>query len=348
MEKKRDYNIDFFRGIATIWIIFIHTCFWSGASYVPVWLQSFSLIIDVPLFMFISGMSFNFHNSIFKIIKSFIDIWKKYLIFMIVYFIIIFIIDKDCFTLSNIVHGFFFNLPAENKLKVVEGSFWFIYMFITSSLISAIIIKIYNYFFKDSTNFIYVLLFSFIIYGMKLYYPSFIFVDIQTLFYVFIYLLGYYLYNYKINGKTYVIFEILLLLVLYIFTRSNDYGFMNMQEAKFGYHINYLFYSFISISTVIYLKDKLLIKENNLFCFVGRNALLFYFCQGIGASIIYYLFRYLVDFPLFIKLLLMFMMNFIITSLFTLLLIYLVSVVTQVISSTKNSNIFKGLGVTLK
>ena len=60
---KRDNSIDFFRGVAAIWIIFIHTCFWSGEVYVPVWLKSLSLIIDVPLFIFISGMTFNFSND---------------------------------------------------------------------------------------------------------------------------------------------------------------------------------------------------------------------------------------------------------------------------------------------
>lgn len=74
---KRNDNIDFFRGVAAVWIIFIHTCFWNGSMYVPTWLQSLSLIIDVPLFVFISGMAFNFSNNFFKTIKSLCKIWFK-------------------------------------------------------------------------------------------------------------------------------------------------------------------------------------------------------------------------------------------------------------------------------
>ena len=205
MEKRRDYNIDFFRGIATLWIIFIHTCFWSGEEYVPSILRQISLIIDVPIFMFISGMSFNFNKSIFKNIKGFIKLWGKYLIFLIMYFIILLIIDIDNFNVLSVIKAIFFDLSDTNKLKVVGGSFWFIYMFIWTSLLSSIVIKIYNYFFKDLTNFKYVLLFVLLLYGMNLYYPSFVIFKTQTLFYSFIYLLGYYLYNYKINLKTFVL-----------------------------------------------------------------------------------------------------------------------------------------------
>ena len=55
MVRSRNYNLDFYRGFAAIWIVFIHCCFWSGDGYVPLYVRSLSLFIDVPLFMFISG-----------------------------------------------------------------------------------------------------------------------------------------------------------------------------------------------------------------------------------------------------------------------------------------------------
>ena len=63
MARSRNYNLDFYRGFAAIWIVFIHCCFWSGDGYVPLNVKSLSLFIDVPLFMFISGMTYNYSNK---------------------------------------------------------------------------------------------------------------------------------------------------------------------------------------------------------------------------------------------------------------------------------------------
>lgn len=54
---KRDLYIDFAKGFATLAIIFIHTVFWSGQFYVPTELRVLSLLIDVPLFFALSGLT---------------------------------------------------------------------------------------------------------------------------------------------------------------------------------------------------------------------------------------------------------------------------------------------------
>jgi len=33
--STRDYNLDFYKGLASISIVFIHTAFYSGESYIP-------------------------------------------------------------------------------------------------------------------------------------------------------------------------------------------------------------------------------------------------------------------------------------------------------------------------
>ena len=51
--KKRNNNIDFLRGIATLCIILIHTAFWTGEMYLPAWFKNLTLLVDVPVFMYI-------------------------------------------------------------------------------------------------------------------------------------------------------------------------------------------------------------------------------------------------------------------------------------------------------
>ena len=285
---KRDNTIDLFRGIAALSIVIIHTAFWSGSSYVPPIIQSLTLLIDVPLFMFISGMTYNFSNSLQKNIKGLITIWKKYLIFLIPYFIISYVMDPSYLSLKEIINSIFFSSSVESPLQVVSGSIWFIFMFFTVSLISSIIITIYNKYNDNLDNFKNIILVSFILYGMSVYNKEFIFLNTCNLLYIFIYLLGYYLYNKKFKtiwDYLFVLFfniDILIFMLLF-----GDYGVTNIQGAKFDYSITYLLWSSISITTVAYLKDR--IKFNCKFLnWIGKNAIIFYFGQGISSSLIRY------------------------------------------------------------
>ncbi len=319
-KMKRNYNIDFFRGFAALSIIFIHTVFWSGERYAPDWIRSAALLIDVPLFIFISGMTYNFSNSTTKTIKSILKLWKTYILFLVIFFFITFLIDRANFTIPNIFKSFFFIFPASSRLYVVGGSIWFIFMFFTVSLLGSIIISLYNKYFKSLGEFKYIILFVFLIYGMKLYFPSFFFFDIQTLFYLFIYLLGYYLYKYKIDLRTFIILEISIISILYLLLRFGDYNFLDMQTAKLTYNINYLIYSLISIIAVSYFKDVVNFKKKNVLTYVGENALLFYFCQGLGASFIYEFLECFKEMSVSGEIFLMFVLNLFITIAFVFIL----------------------------
>ena len=320
---KRDNNIDFFRGVAAIWIIFIHTCFWSGEVYVPVWLRSLSLIIDVPLFMFISGMTFNFSNNFFKSIKGLCKIWFKWLIFLIIYFVIILFFDFEHFSLSAVIKAMFFNFNSQDILFVVNGSLWFIFMFFIVSIIGNLIICLYNKYFKDLSNFKYALIIVFILYGMTLYKNDFMFLSAINLMYIFIYLLGYYLYHFHFKNIKQFLITIFIVGIIFILLISfNDYGFLDMQVAKGMAHINYFVYSLFSILLITFLKDVINVK-NNIFNFIGKNALDFYFCQAMGSSLIYKVYPYITELPGAARLILMFGVNFCITSLLVVILIIL-------------------------
>lgn len=55
MGKKRLKAIDFWKGITILFVLNIHTCFFSGSLYLPDWTRRISLLLDVPVFFFISG-----------------------------------------------------------------------------------------------------------------------------------------------------------------------------------------------------------------------------------------------------------------------------------------------------
>ena len=68
---KRDLYIDFAKGFATLAIIFIHTVFWSGQFYIPTELRVLSLLVDVPLFFALSGLTSgnNIEKTLYRLLK---------------------------------------------------------------------------------------------------------------------------------------------------------------------------------------------------------------------------------------------------------------------------------------
>lgn len=73
MPTQRAPYIDLIRGLCVLGIVFIHTCAHSGSSYVPPQMLWLSLLLDVPAFFFITGMTMAYVqkdiliNSLFKL-----------------------------------------------------------------------------------------------------------------------------------------------------------------------------------------------------------------------------------------------------------------------------------------
>ena len=310
VKNVRDNNIDFFRGIAALCIIFIHTVFWSGTSYTPSTMKSLSLLIDVPIFIFISGMSFNFSKSVLKTIKGFSKLWLKYIVFLMFYFILIFVFDNEQFSLNAIVKAIFFNYSRNDIFPAVASSLWFLYMYFVVSLLCDTIICVYNKYVKQLDEFKYVIIIAFLFYGISLYKSNFTFIGPNIFMYSFIYLLGYYLYNYKLKSwKVFVSLLIVLILTYIVFINYIGLDFNLMQTYKFDYDIRYLLHSMFSILAVVYFKDRLKIKSNNILVFIGKNALVFYFAQGISTSILYFILPYVAIDIWQLKLLIMYLIN---------------------------------------
>lgn len=105
---KRSLAIDFFKGIAIIGIVFIHTVFVSGWAYVPGYMRNFSLLIDVPLFFFLSGWGSSYNQDYYKKINSIIKLCFRCIYFIVLYTLVIFFVDRDLFKVKDLPHYFLF------------------------------------------------------------------------------------------------------------------------------------------------------------------------------------------------------------------------------------------------
>jgi peptidoglycan/LPS O-acetylase OafA/YrhL len=291
----RNYYIDFLRGLAAINIILIHTAFWSGSEYVPVWFQSLTLLIDVPLFFFIAGWAFSYSNSFEKSLLNVFRTHLKYTVFLVLYTIAIFVFHRVEFSPASALNTFFFVFPKGNLLlPVVGSSFWFLPVYYCVSLaVSGIVVLVS----RLSTNqnaairvlrLLLTLVFFLFAYLSLQHSAS---DSLQTiLFYALFFLLGYLTKDWVVPKLRYLLVALSVFVIglLAFIVLSGRSGF-DLQSAKFPPNLQYFFASLIGVSISLYVKKFANVSPKNAFVWVGKNALYFYLAQGVSSSLLFFI-----------------------------------------------------------
>lgn len=289
LHSMRDSYLDIVRGIVVLGIVFIHTCFWSGTDYVPFSIQQFSLICDVPAFLFISGMTY-------AVIKKEMIVGAG-LKLMLSFAFIAFLYDLFFleWTFPNVIKSLFLAAPHLEKLMVVGGSYWFVPMFIPVLFFGTVFLT------KLKSISFPLMILLFLYYPVRYFYPEVI-TPFQTLglssdilfFYLALFLLGFFVREkvifsswQKLGGGGMLISAVAALFILFLF--KGDIIF-NFQENKFPVRLPYVLFSFISVSFIIFFYSHS--ASNKSLEHIGQNAIYYYVAQGCGASILFYLLPY--------------------------------------------------------
>ena len=329
--NQRNNSIDFLRGIAVISVIAIHTAWWSGCNYLPLWFSNLFLFIDIPIFMFISGVCFNYIKSIVKNLKGIVKLWKKWIFFIIIYSIILIIFFRPEFSINNLINWLFFFFPQNNSLQVVGGSIWFIPVYIKVSMFCSIIISYYNLHCKTINDFKYILLFMIIIIGICTFSQSFLFFDMYISLYSFFYLLGY--YSSKKKFKSWLMFflgEIALVLITYFVFNKSGIGISNVQDIKFPPNIYYLLFASLSVIPAWFFKDNYNVSSKNPVNYLGKNAIFFFFSQGISSSLLYFILPLLSLKNVYLLFLVLLFINIVLSISFGIILVNLYNIIEKI------------------
>ena len=136
MTLQRAHYIDLIRGVCVLGIIFIHTCHHSGSAYVPLWLRSISLLLDVPAFFFVTGLTMAYIKKD-MIINS---LFKLSMVFTLLS-LICNLLNRH-FSGSALMESLFLNgMRLPEFYKGVLWSYWFIPVYAIALILSTIIIK---------------------------------------------------------------------------------------------------------------------------------------------------------------------------------------------------------------
>lgn len=284
----RDRSLDFFRGIAALNIIIIHTFFWSGEKYIPQIVQSFVLLIDVPFFLFLAGWSFVYCKSINRNIYHLFLIWSKWVGFVCVFGgICCFLGLRGIGDTLDFLKNLFFDVSF-SAFPVFSGSMWYMPVYISVLLAIGTIILIIKKT-ADSKNTIANLFYIIVaMYFYNQFGGVILNLSGQFLFYSAFFLLGYVSKDTIISKEKMIILEIVNISAILYLGGVLNINVLDLQRAKFPPTIIYGLASLIFITLTIYIRPFLADNSFKWVQHVGKNAIYYYFSQGISSSLIYY------------------------------------------------------------
>lgn len=298
--RGRDNTLDLLRGLAALNIILIHTVFWSGEAYVPTAIRSAALVVDVPLFFFLSGWSLSYVRSLKKSLLSLLSTYLKYLVFLASYWAMLLGLRaafgwNDGLTLENLLANLRFRGIQNTALPVVMGSIWFMRVYYLVIPVGALVRWAAFRLSGGEKRLLNLLLGGALaadLFGLVFIWQGrtvpWLPPDVQFYFYLAFVLLGLLCRETSVSRLSWALGMIGMDAVLMLLAaRRFGLDWKNMQEMKFPPNVVYFFFSLISIAAALWLKGRRLsLSPGNPLCRIGRSALLFYFCQGIGASVL--------------------------------------------------------------
>lgn len=303
----RDSYIDCFKGAMILWVIHIHTVYWSGYAYIPEHVRQITLLVDVPIFFFISGYltkPSGFFPALRKAAKNFTRLYFEYIAISCLILVAV-ILFKALISgwaqpdLSLAIVSMLHMTPQGelwDSIRVYSGSLWYIQDYLSLLVFIPFILGIRLVYNSKIQVMFLVLLFTAL---FPKEYPdqSFIFSSYGSVsFYLFFVLWGVIFREQEqsLNTRmivTQLVLSILLALIVYFFDGQQ----LNIQKYKFPPATQYLIYSLLLIHLFMLLKKwcKEKIKHDNswlalLLSWCGINTFTIYLFQGFVCSLPYF------------------------------------------------------------
>ncbi|WP_027378758.1 acyltransferase family protein [Chryseobacterium daeguense] len=309
---NRDLYIDFAKGMATLSIIFIHTAFWSGQFYIPAEVRVFSLVFDVALFYALSGITSgsNIEKTFYRLLKLQITymIFVTFLFFLDYFFKVF---GLSFFSLEwlqrfystfgskyaatsistvpqweNLGNWYLHQYTNADTFPVVMGSFWYLKVYFILTVFGVLILRFFP---KHINWFIGICIALTLIFNIfpQIYPTGHVG---YVAFYMAIFLMANRMKGKKIPFKMIpVLYGVVAAALFWLFTYYGNEIFFKINKNKFPPKIHYIIWSLFSLVTLFVFYNRLKITKENFVTYIGKNAIFFYFAQGISSSLVYFI-----------------------------------------------------------
>ncbi|WP_261510381.1 acyltransferase family protein [Chryseobacterium paludis] len=309
---NRDLYIDFAKGLATISIIFIHTAFWSGQFYIPAEVRVFSLVFDVALFYALSGITSgaNIEKTLYRLLKLQITymIFVTFLFFLDYFFKVFGLtffsmewLQKFYSTFGskyattsismepqwqNLGNWYLHQYTNADTFPVAMGSFWYLKVYFILTVFGVLTLRFFP---KHINWFIGLCIALTLIFNLFPWlYPT---GQVgYVAFYFAVFLIANRMRGKKIPTKIIpILYAIVAALLLWMFWYYGSEIFYKINKNKFPPQVPYIIWTLFSLVTLFVFYNRLKITKENFITYIGKNAIFFYFAQGISSSLVYFL-----------------------------------------------------------
>lgn len=309
---NRDLYIDFAKGLATLSIIFIHTAFWSGQFYIPTEVRVFSLVFDVALFYALSGITSG--NNIEKTLYRLLKLQITYMIFVTFLFFLDYffkVFGLNFFSLEwlqkfystfgskyattsismepqwqNLGNWYLHQYTNADTFPVVMGSFWYLKVYFILTVFGVLILRFFP---KHINWFIGICIALTLLFNIfPWFYPT---GQVgYVAFYMAIFLIANRMRGKKVQTKMIpVLYGIVAAALTWMFWYYGSEIFYQINKNKFPPKIPYIIWTLFSLTTLFVFYNRLKITKESFITYIGKNAIFFYFAQGISSSLVYFL-----------------------------------------------------------
>ncbi len=306
MEKVRESYLDAARGACVLSVMFIHTVYWSGGAYVPEFFRTLALLLDVPAFFFLAGITLAVTGKGRVPAAAFS--------FVLYFSVLAFIHDalSGEWSFYNLLQCLLLQTPDMKYLPVVGGSYWFVPVYVAVSLFCVALVECAPRLIKPLTPllFAYYALDYFFFPQWKNTQVAFMGTSMQYLFfYMGLFLFGWLAWKEWLGRGITRPFWGLAVAALLSYTAIWAYGgdqVLLLQNYKFRPQLPYVVISFLSIGVICALWSNA--RRSRALESMGKNALAWYAGQGVGASLLMFV-APLLAWPWPIKMPLLFALN---------------------------------------
>ncbi len=298
VKKVRDPFVDCFKGFMILWVIHIHTVFWTGYAYIPEVIRQITLLVDVPVFFLISGYVTRpnpFPRMLQKTIMQFMRIYSHYLIISCIIFGILLLCCFTTYRDADITQVFSTWSIVKmtpiggiwDYLRVYNGSLWFLRDYLSVLVFVPILLGVRGIYKIRYVNLLFILLLT-TMFPKEYRDIGFLFSTVGNVsFFLFFFMIGVFYREQEdhLDLKSLTIsFSITLGLCLTIF--NMDEGRVNIQLYKFPPSMQYLILSLPLIHLFMILKN--IFQQNS----INYSGKLSSFLEWCGVNIFYiYLFQ---------------------------------------------------------
>jgi peptidoglycan/LPS O-acetylase OafA/YrhL len=294
----RNHYIDLLKGLAALNIVFIHTVFNSGFNYVPDWVRTLSLAVDVPFFFFLSGWAVASMPAL-RYQKTFTSLWRVYaqwVLFVVVTFaamaVVAALTTVPLGSRRDFVASFLGNLALSNPntplpFHGVMGGGWFLVVYFAVIPVMTFAIALVRRH-TDSLRPIAVLLLLCLVGFVRVQWGSaFFFFDQYFLCYSAFFLLGYLQRDLVLRAWQSLVLVAVSLAGLWVMLAVQGARLIDLQQLKFSPTLAWACFSLLAIVVAVSAKRwQFRVGPRGPLNWVGKNALPFFFTNAVAASIV--------------------------------------------------------------